>query len=162
MIFLQPLGKVNADMLNFLSHRLNSLWLTEILPQVDILADAYNQNRGQYEGLALLNTFQLRGDATLGVTEVDTYTEGLNFIFGLALGRKALISLKRLKPKFYGSPDDDELFKLRVLKEAMHELGHIFGLNHCSNRKCVMYFSNSIWDTDVKDRRYCRKCLGRK
>ena len=96
------------------------------------------------------------------LTEVDTYVEGLNFIFGLALGKKALISLKRLKPDFYGSPDDDELFELRVLKEAMHELGHVFGLNHCSNRKCVMHFSNSIWDTDVKDWRYCGNCLGRK
>jgi len=161
MIFLQPLGQVDIDILNFLKQSLNSFWPTEILPPVDISPDAYNTNRGQYNGRALLKIFQIRGDATLGVTEVDTYVEGLNFIFGLALEKKALISLKRLKPDYYGSPDDDDLFRLRVLKEAVHELGHVFGLSHCPNRKCVMHFSNSIWDTDVKDWRYCEFCLSR-
>jgi len=159
MIFLQPVGHVNTDILNFLNKSLKVIWQTEILPNIDISSDAYNKNRGQYEGLALLKTFQIRGDATLGITEVDTYIEGLNFIFGLALGKKALISLKRLKPDFYGLADD-EVFQLRVLKEAVHELGHVFGLKHCPNRKCVMHFSNSIRDTDVKNWMYCGNCLG--
>ncbi|MCJ7444769.1 MAG: archaemetzincin family Zn-dependent metalloprotease [Methanotrichaceae archaeon] len=162
MIFLQPIGQVNDDILNFLKHSLSFLWPTEILPQVDIPKDTYNKNRGQHEGSALLDTLQVKGDAVLGVTEVDTYVEDLNFIFGLALGRKALISLKRLKPDLYGSPDDEELLKLRALNEAVHELGHVFGLTHCPNRRCVMHFSNSIWDTDIKDWRYCRSCLGGK
>ena len=110
MIFLQPLGQVDTDILNSLNQSLNSLWPTDVLSPVDIPKYAYNQNRGQYEGLALLDTLQVRGDAVLGVTEVDTYAEGLNFIFGLALGKKALISLKRLKPDFYGSPEVEQLY----------------------------------------------------
>jgi len=35
----------------------------------------------------------------------------------------------------------------RVIKEAVHELGHAFGLTHCENSKCVMHFSNSLQDT---------------
>jgi archaemetzincin len=77
--------------------------------------------------------------------------DGLNFAFGLATDRKALISLERLRPEFYWMPEDDDLFECRALKEAMHELGHVLGLNHCPDRNCVMYFSNSIPDTDVKD-----------
>jgi archaemetzincin len=145
IVFLQPLGEVDIETLNFLKQSLNCLWPTEILPQIDISSDAYNKNRRQYNGQALLETFQVRGDATLGITQVDTYAQGLNFIFGLALGKKALISLKRLKQEFYGLSDDEDLFKSRVLKEAVHELGHGFGLSHCPNRKCVMHFLTRFW-----------------
>lgn len=51
-----------------------------------------------------------------------------------------------------------ELFKLRALKEALHELGHTFGLMHCPNSYCVMHFSNSIVDTDMKKAEYCFNC----
>ncbi|HIC98260.1 MAG TPA: matrixin family metalloprotease, partial [Pyrodictiaceae archaeon] len=47
----------------------------------------------------------------------------------------------------YGLPADKELFKLRALKEAMHEIGHVLGLLHCTDKRCVMHFSNSIIDT---------------
>lgn len=84
----------------------------------------------------------------------------MNFVFGEAElnGKRAIISLYRLKPEFYGSKDDD-LFFQRVLKEAVHELGHVLGLVHCKNPKCVMHFSNSILDTDFKEWRYCDDCM---
>jgi archaemetzincin len=34
--------------------------------------------------------------------------------------------------------------------EAVHELGHAFGLTHCEKSRCVMHFSNSLQDTDFK------------
>ncbi|TLX91314.1 MAG: hypothetical protein E6K97_02920 [Thaumarchaeota archaeon] len=37
-----------------------------------------------------------------------------------------------------------------MVKECVHELGHIFGFVHCPNIECVMYFSNSLSDTDIK------------
>jgi|GEM_PF-6700242 archaemetzincin len=42
------------------------------------------------------------GGAILVVTEADLYEEGLNFIFGLAMGNREVISLRRLHPEFYG------------------------------------------------------------
>jgi Peptidase family M54 len=69
----------------------------------------------------------------------------LNFVFGIAQsrGRAAVISLCRL-----GLGADPPLRRERVLKEAVHELGHTLGLNHCPDAKCVMHFSNSLADTD--------------
>ncbi len=92
---------------------------------------------------------------------MDLYTRGLNFVFGQARlgGREAVISLARLHQSFYGLPEDEELLLERSLKEAVHELGHTWGLAHCPDHLCVMHFSNSLRDTDVKTARFCSKCF---
>jgi archaemetzincin len=158
MVYIQPIGPVDTEVLNFLVQSLSSKYPTRILQQVEVPKKAYNRAREQFDGSGLLEALPEREDVLLGVTEVDAYVDGLNFIFGLAGDCKALISLKRLRPEFYRLPEDEDLFKCRVLKEAVHELGHVFGLNHCPDRNCVMYFSNSILDTDLKDWRYCGPC----
>ena len=52
--------------------------------------------------------------------------------------------------EFYGLPRDENLFRERALTEAVHELGHTYGLGHCPVSTCVMHFSNSLHDTDLK------------
>jgi archaemetzincin len=34
-------------------------------------------------------------------------------------------------------------------------LGHTYGLQHCSDPKCVMYFSNTLGETDRKRDKFC-------
>jgi archaemetzincin len=55
-------------------------------------------------------------------------------------------------------PEDQALFRERALKEAVHELGHTYGLQHCPNLRCVMHFSNSLRDTDAKQAKWCSRC----
>ncbi len=62
---------------------------------------------------------------------------------------------------FYGLPSNPQLFKERALKEAIHELGHLLGLGHCPNPACVMFFSNSLGDTDRKGPGLCPECRRR-
>ena len=102
-------------------------------------------------------------DIVLGVGELDAYADGLNFVFGEAYpaGRAAVVYLRRLHPSFYGDPEDVNLFLERVSKEVLHELGHVFGLPHCSNRLCVMSFSNSVYEVDVKKPKFCPRCAAR-
>ena len=126
---------------------------------------AYNPLRGQFLGREFLPILakiggELGARAVLGVTNLDLYEEGLNFIFGLAHPglRAAVVSTFRLRPEFYGESPDPDLLVERVIKEAMHELGHVFGLSHCPDRRCVMHFSNSIVDTDIKGALYCPSC----
>jgi len=91
---------------------------------------------------------------------MDLYVSSLNFVFGLAdqENRRAIIALPRLRQSYYGLPDDTDLFKQRALKEAVHELGHVFGMRHCDDRRCVMAFSNSLADTDCKSHDFCSRC----
>lgn len=125
---------------------------------------AYNARRKQYFSSAIL--LKLRevgrgvGDRVLGVTAHDLYVPSLNFVFGEAdlESRVAIVSVCRLSQEFYGLSEDIDRFKERALKEAVHELGHTYGLGHCANPLCVMHFSNSLLDTDIKKASFCPQC----
>jgi archaemetzincin len=96
----------------------------------------------------------------LGVTDFDLYKTSHQFIFGSSspAQRCAVVSIHRLRAEFYGErPDENALFQ-RLLKEAVHEIGHALGLKHCYNARCAMYYSNSIFDTDNKHSQFCDVC----
>lgn len=125
--------------------------------------ESWNQRRGQHLAsllLAELPSLPRLGDRALGVVDVDLFAPGLNFVFGEAdiTGKRALISLQRLRQAFYGLPQDENLFRERAFKEAVHELGHTYGLGHCTDFTCVMHFSNSLRDTDLKGWNFCPIC----
>ncbi|MDD1767338.1 MAG: archaemetzincin family Zn-dependent metalloprotease [Methanomassiliicoccales archaeon] len=126
-----------------------------LLSPVDIPRESYDRQRGQYDSAILLKlAAAAQGERVLGITSVDMFAPGLNFVFGRALlgGKGCIISIARLRHQ------DPGIFADRTIKEAVHELGHTFGLDHCSNPGCVMFFSNSILDTDRKGDGFCRRC----
>lgn len=97
----------------------------------------------------------LRGATlALGFTDQDLYVPRMNFVFGLAScdARSAVVSAFRL------GPHESEILRVRLLKEAVHELGHLHGLGHCADPLCVMYFSNCLADTDRKSPDFCGRC----
>jgi len=134
---------------------------------LNIPEDAFDRRRKQYRSDIILDVVSREAekektfDRVLGIIDTDVFVPGLNFVFGEAEcpGKAALISLWRLRPEFYGKPPNVELFVRRSVKEAIHELGHTLGLKHCSNPFCVMYFSNSIFETDRKQGLFCNKCF---
>jgi archaemetzincin len=81
-------------------------------------------------------------------------------VFGEAVlsGRVALISLWRLKTEFNDENLNGSVFVERAIKEAVHEVGHTLGLQHCPRGFCVMHFSNSIAETDEKRTVFCDRC----
>ena len=85
---------------------------------------------------------------------------GLNFIFGQAAPRSGMasVALPRLRPSFYGLPDDVGRFRQRTLREGVHELWHAWRLAHCPNPRCVMHSLNTLADTDAKSTSFCQRC----
>jgi archaemetzincin len=178
-VAILPFHDVERAALQRLAQDLGQLGVhAELLPATDLPPGAYNRSRGQYRAEALLGIADgiearaarqgRRGcgfvahapgaQRVLGVAGADLYSEGLNFVFGIAEspGRAAVISTARLR-----AADNEALFRDRVLKEAMHELGHTLGLGHCDDHRCVMYFSNTLADTDRKGSRPCPNCRAR-
>jgi archaemetzincin len=130
------------------------------------LAWAYDPERKQYLSSELLGSLKKSTEEEarlVGITEVDLYVPRLNFVFGEAdvLSGTAIVSLCRLRQEYYGLAPDEALSMERATKEIVHELGHTFGLGHCPNSKCVMHFSNSLADTDLKGANFCSKCRPR-
>jgi len=125
---------------------------------------AFDWSRLQYVASALLRELgPVDGFLTVYLVDADAYEADLNFVFGLALPgeRLAGVFLKRLREEFYGREPNEELFIQRVEKEVLHELGHLLGLGHCDNPRCVMSFSLSIEDVDFKEAKFCEKCRRR-
>jgi archaemetzincin len=168
-IILVPVGPVPADLLPWLADRLEEVFERHVVvaEAVRLPAAGYDSRRRQYRGSALMAVLRALSHASaervLGLIDADCYVPGLNFIFGQAAtgGREAFVALPRLRQSFYGLPEDLTLFHQRALKEAIHELGHTWGLSHCPAPRCVMHFSNSLHDTDVKGPGFCSQCRAR-
>jgi archaemetzincin len=64
-----------------------------------------------------------------------------------------------LRPEYYGLPADRVVLENRIEKEAIHEVGHTFGLLHCIDPTCVMHSSTYAEDIDLKSSSPCQRCL---
>ncbi len=164
-ILLVPIGEIDEELLEWLRIELGKAFGKRVgtgsrMPHPDY---AYHKGRNQYLSTAILMEINKKKEykeygKVLGIVDLDLYVPQLNFVFGEASQRIAVISLIRLRQEFYGLAPDPMLFQRRVLTEAIHELGHTYGLGHCPNSHCVMYFSNSLSDTDRKGPEFCFTC----
>ena len=127
------------------------------------LYDWLRHREPRWAKLAIIQRLERTADPdarVLGVTACDLYVPVLTFVFGEAQleGNCALVSLARLKDEFYGLPPRDDLLHERLLKEAVHELGHTFGLRHCPDWQCVMTSSHAVERLDIKNVDFCASC----
>ncbi|MDI6890426.1 MAG: archaemetzincin family Zn-dependent metalloprotease [Thermodesulfovibrionales bacterium] len=166
-IVIIPIGKIDSEVLRDIANALKEAFHceVEINKGISIPQDALNTRRRQYHSTTILKKIKSikpeNFNRVLSVIDVDLYVPELNFVFGEAdiYSGVTVISLKRLRQEFYGLRPDKGLFHLRAIKEAIHEIGHTYGLDHCQNPKCIMYFSNTLRDTDNKGPGFCNTCL---
>jgi archaemetzincin len=164
-IALVAVGEVDHQVIELLKNELVKVFNKQVrvakgMPEP---VYAFNKQRNQYLSTAILGAITEKNDdpsygKILGIVDHDLYVPELNFVFGEAGRKAAVISLTRLRQEFYHLPENRTLFHQRIVTEAVHELGHTYGLGHCQNPRCVMFFSNSLMDTDRKGPEFCQRC----
>jgi len=166
---LLSVGNVADELLQYLQSAIPKLVGVpcEIVPETLDPSPTFHAERRQYHSSELLARMQRFAGAgcwrVLGVADVDLYIPILTFVFGEAQmrGPCALVSARRLRQEFYSLAPDRELLKTRLLKEAIHELGHTCDLTHCDNYLCAMASSHAVEWIDLKEAALCTGCKRR-
>jgi archaemetzincin len=157
VIALAPVGDVDDATLRALAPVVAERFgaRVEIAPRVPLPPHAWDATRRQWRSGVVLAALAERRAAgwerLVGVADVDLYAPPLNFVFGEAdpVRQVAVFSLLRLHAAGRAR------FVHRAETEVVHELGHTYGLGHCDDPRCVMWFSNTLAETDKKGTRFC-------
>lgn len=98
--------------------------------------------------------------ALLGLTSIDLWPgEGWNYVFGMATleNRVGVWSTAR-----FGNADESDeerkKFFRRLLKIALHETGHMYGITHCIAYECGMNGMNNLDEGDRQVLEFCPEC----
>jgi len=129
---------------------------------LDDILFAYDAERNQYHSTKILEKLAKKAPEDcikiIAVTKEDLFIPILTHVYGEAqLGGKAcIISIARLIA-------DLEVWIVnkgckRIVKEAIHELGHTFDLRHCEDEICIMHYCRRLEDVDKKSNQFCRYC----
>ena len=169
VLHLLPVGDIGSSLLEALRWDLRAEFRApcEIVPWRLDPDFAFHNQRRQYHSTEILKRMEKdvpRGCwRLLGVTTHDLYMPILTFVFGEAQLNNtcAVVSSHRLRQEFYGLPASPDLLRQRLLKEAVHELGHTFGLTHCREYDCVMAASHAVERIDLKGSHFCEACRPR-
>jgi archaemetzincin len=164
-ILIAPIGDLDQQLLASLPSPIGRLYgcrcqTARLLEEVDFALD---ERRDQYHSTAILEALAAAAPdhvlKVLGVFTLDLFIPILTYVFGEAQlgGRACLISTYRLNESGSISRDGPQ-FCARVVKEALHELGHTFKLRHCPERNCMMHYARSLEDVDRKSQELCRHC----
>lgn len=173
MVGVIPVRLADEELLHIVRDALKSVYEMKAIIEKPERAPwhSYDYSRNQYNASGFTEIAEYGPHRkNLVVTDLDLFTHPLNFIFGQAhlSGRASVISTYRLNPDFYecdGGQNTisdemyDQIFRERVAKEAVHEVGHMVGLRHCINKRCVMSFSPAVDNVDVKGKYLCPDCM---
>jgi archaemetzincin len=160
-IFIQPFLGIRRSTVQTMVKKLKSVYSGEVQVNstLELPANTLNKAKSRYRADSLiryLTRLSSGNQLIIGVTNKDiSTTKGVHAdwgIMGLGFcpGKSCIVSTFRLK----GNNRDEKLLKL-----ALHELGHTQGLKHCPIKSCLMR------DAAGKDHwneltTFCKRCKG--
>ena len=164
-IFISPIGDFTPELLDHVRAEIKRIYgfPTEVRSLTEDLEFAFHANRKQYHSTPILEQLARKAppDAlkVLALVQVDLFIPILTHVYGEAqLGGKAcMVSTIRLN-EGHRAMDTQEPYLSRIIKEAIHELGHTFKLRHCREHTCLMHYCRNEGDVDRKSDQLCRYC----
>jgi archaemetzincin len=166
-IALLPYNDFDTSLLAFLKNETAIFYHCDVtvLQSCTLPQAAWYAPRSRYKADSLLNhQLVLPGNAAtiVGLTDKDISTTNGNIpdwgVFGLGFcpGKACVISTYRLQK----ASKTGEQLKERLIKVVLHELGHNFGLPHCTNSfTCLMADAEgTIAQVDREKKWLCDKC----
>ncbi|MBL7212655.1 MAG: archaemetzincin family Zn-dependent metalloprotease [Desulfobacteraceae bacterium] len=163
-IAISPVGASDTELLIQVGKEISRIfgYQTEIIPLLKDVDFALDPSRNQYHSTLILGelaSLAPHAIKVVAIVQVDLFIPILTHIFGEAqLGGKAcIISIYRLREGL-SSLSNPEFYHKRVVKEAIHELGHTFRLRHCRDQSCIMHYCRTVKDVDRRSDQFCRYC----
>ncbi len=168
-LYLLPLGDLSPEELavaeitrDFIGAYYNAP--TALLPPHPIPEDTRHPRRRQLDARALL---EVLSDAAppdalgvLAITDQDLFIPDIDFVFGLGSAdlRAAVFSTARYGEDFSLDGRPQSVLR-RSLTVAVHELGHVLNMRHCTEFRCLMNGTSSLREADQHTLHLCPVCI---
>jgi archaemetzincin len=156
---LIPFGSLDTLAVSIIGANIQAVLglFTDIQPERAKPDFAFMPVRNQYDASRILKSLATETDGApfkLGLIQSDLSIPILTYVFGESQlgGKAAVVSLHRL------FDIDRQVVYQRAAKIAVHEVGHLLGLEHCWEAGCLMRFSKQLDQLDRLPLRFCSSC----
>ena len=165
IILISPVGELSIELIEAVAGEIEQVFgfSTETSPILQDLSFALDDNRNQYHSTAILDRLAANipphSVRVLTIAQVDLFIPILTHVYGEAQlgGTACIVSTFRLNEGRSGMNIPPKYID-RIVKEAIHELGHTFNLRHCQEHTCIMHYCRNEEDVDRKSDQLCRYC----
>ena len=164
-ILISPVGELSTELMEALAAEIKRVFgfAIETGTVLEDLSFALDQNRQQYHSTLILDQLAANIPAycirILAIAQVDLFIPILTHVYGEAQlgGAACIVSTFRLNES-RSAINISAKYVERIVKEAIHELGHTFNLRHCPEHTCIMHYCRNEEDVDRKSDELCRYC----
>ena len=165
IILISPVGDLSAELTEAIAGEIKRVFgfSTAIESVLQDLSFALDQNRNQHHSTMILGQLAANTPAraikVIAIAQVDLFIPILTHVYGEAQlgGTACIVSTFRLNEGRSGM-NISRKYMDRIVKEAIHELGHTFNLRHCPEDSCIMHYCRNEEDVDRKSDELCRYC----
>ena len=165
-ILISPVGELSTELIQAVAAEIRRVFgfSTETSPILQDISFALDDNRNQYHSTAVLDRLAANipphAVRVLAIAQVDLFIPILTHVYGEAQlgGAACIVSTFRLNEGRSGLNISPKYID-RIVKEAIHELGHTFNLRHCPEHSCIMHYCRNEEDVDRKSDQLCRYCV---